>query len=154
MKKVRELDEDLRLEFEVRQAVTASFGYTNKCVPIALSMILQRPVLEVLDAIEANPNCTRTVPKNSGYWGYEYKPWLRRELAKQGKELKLVPLEIVRRHAKTTMTLTPAALAKLRVTDGYCITDGHMAGIHRGHLLDWSHNRRLRIKRLYRVESV
>jgi hypothetical protein len=94
----------------------------------------------------------RAVSTTSGYYPHEYKPWFRRQLMRRNLQCRVIPLDDVRRYAKTTRTLTPAALRALGVVTGYVSTRGHMAGISDGHLLDWTDDRCKRITKLHVIE--
>jgi len=144
---------ELKIEaFESRLAITQALGYSNKCVPIALSMVLQMPVTKVIEAVDGQ--CKRNVGKDDGYYFHEYIDWFKSQLAGRGKRLYRMHLPEVRQYAKTTKTLTPSALSKLGIREGIVRCSGHLAGITEGCLLDWTDNRRKRILEVYKVIEV
>jgi biotin operon repressor len=128
-----------------------ALGHSNKCVVIAASVLFNMTYTEALGIIDAL--VTRKVPKNGGYYRHEYMPIYKDLAAASEMSLQLIPLDTVRRYAKTGKSFTPRVARALGITDGIIQYRSHVAAIKDGKIEDWSDGRQNRIQRVYMLRE-
>jgi len=123
------------------------YGHTNKCVPVAMAIVTGQGYLECMRRLHE----VKKVGNRSGYNITHWRPVITAMLNEQGFELEEVPLAEVRKVAKTMKTLTPKALEKLGVVNGFVRSTRHLAAIRGGMVADWSEGKRKKLWTLLRV---
>lgn len=126
-----------------------SRGERGKCVVIMLAILTGKGYAECLERL--NASTSRKVGKAGGYYHREWYPVLQAMLREQGKQPERVPIDIVRKYAKTIRTFSPRNAARLRVADGYILSHSHVSAVKGGHVLDWADGRRKIIREVVRV---